>query len=268
MKLSRRAGVYYAIPISWNEPVSEQVDAWHDFHQGFVTAVRNAITPQILPRYVAKIDENVYIHELSAEERHLLDRPDVAVLANEPRGAATAVAGRASPMYGHLLPTTDVIHVPYIEIRDRQSRELITVIELLSPTNKERGPDRDQYIAKRRCILASPAHLVEIDLLRGYERMPVKDLPPCDYVVMVSRYQERPRVELWPMKLRERLPEIPIPLRFGDTDAALDLQPVIDSVYDSAGYAYYIYQGTPSPPLHPDDAAWAEGIMLRQRMAK
>jgi hypothetical protein len=245
-------------------PYLEQADAWHDFHQGFVTAVRNAITPLILPKYVAKIDENVYIHELSAEERHLMGRPDVAVLASEPGIAATAIAGRAAPAYGQLLPTTDVVREPYIEIRDRQSRVLITVIELLSPTNKERGPDRDQYIAKRRCILASPAHLVEIDLLRGYERMPVKDLPLCDYVVMVSRYQERPRVALWPMKLQERLPEIPIPLRFGDPDATLDLQPLLHSVYDAAGYAYYIYQGTPLPPLHSEDAKWAEGIIATQ----
>ena len=114
--------------------------------------------------------------------------PDVAVLANEPESATTAVVGRAAPAYGHLLPTIDVVHEPCIEIRDRHSRALVTVIELLSPTKKERGPDRDQYITKRRCILASPAHLVEIDLLRGFERMPLKDLPPCDYVVMVSRY--------------------------------------------------------------------------------
>jgi hypothetical protein len=248
-------------------PYLEQTDAWHDFHRRFITRIADELTPAIVPRYVAQIDENVYIHELSADERRLMGRPDVAVLANEPRSAATAVAERAAPLYGHLLPTTDVIREPFIEIRDRQSRQLITVIELLNPTNKERGPDREQYIAKRRCILASPAHLVEIDLLRGYEQMPVKDLPPCDYVVMVSRYQERPRVGLWAMKLRDRLPDIPIPLRFGEPDAALDLQSVLDGVYDSAGYAYYIYEGTPSPPLHPDDAARAEGIFARQGTA-
>lgn len=255
-------------PFPGMNPFLEQADVWHDFHQGFVAAIRNTIAPLILPKYVAKIDENVYIHELSAEERHLLGRPDIAVLANEPGGAATAVAERTAPVYGHLLPTADVLRESYIEIRDRESRELITVIELLSPTNKERGPDRDQYIAKRRCILASPAHFVEIDLLRGHERMPVHELPPCEYMVMVSRYQERPRVGLWPIKLRERLPEIPIPLRYGDSDAVLDLQPLLNTLYDAAGYGYYIYGGTPSPPLHPEDAAWAEEIVAAQSRAK
>lgn len=249
-------------PFPGMNPYLEQVDVWHDFHQSFATHIRDAIAPQIRPKYLAKIDENVYIHELSAEERHLLGRPDVAVLSNQPGGTATAVADRTAPVYGHLLPLADELQESFIEIRDRESRELITVIEVLSPTNKVRGPDRDQYIAKRRCILASPAHLVEIDLLRGHERMPVKDMPPCDYAVMVSRYQERPRVGLWPINLRDRLPEIPIPLRYGDPDATLDLQPVLANLYDAAGYEDYIYRGKPQPPLSAEDAAWAEGLIV------
>ncbi|MEX2170132.1 MAG: DUF4058 family protein [Pirellulales bacterium] len=253
-------------PFPGMNPYLEQVDVWHDFHQSFVAHIRDAIAPQIRPKYLAKIDENVYIHELSAEERHLLGRPDVAVLSNQPGGTTTAVAERAAPAYGHLLPLADELQESFIEIRDQESRELITVIELRSPTNKVRGPDRDQYIAKRRCILASPAHLVEIDLLRGHERMPVRDMPPCDYVVMVSRYQERPRVGLWPINLRDRLPEIPIPLRYDDPDATLDLQPVLANLYDAAGYEDYIYRGKPQPPLRGEDAVWAEGMIEVRRI--
>ena len=61
--------------------------------------------------------------------------------------------------------------MPFLEVRDRQDRELVNVIELLSPSNKRAGDDREQYLAKRREILRSPAHLVEIDLLRAE--------PPC-----------------------------------------------------------------------------------------
>lgn len=247
-------------PFPGMNPYLEQVDVWHDFHQGFVAHLRDAVAPQIRPKYLAKIDENVYIHELSAEERHLLGRPDVAVLSNQPGTRGTAVVDRAAPAYGHLLPQADELRESFVEIRDRESRELITVIEVLSPTNKERGADRDQYVAKRRCILASHAHLVEIDLLRGHERMPVKDMPSCDYVVMVSRYQERPRVGLWPINLRDRLPEIPIPLKYGDPDATLDLQSVLNNLYDAAGYEDYIYRGKPQPPLGSEDATWAKSL--------
>jgi Protein of unknown function (DUF4058) len=249
-------------------PYLEQTDAWHDFHHSYITEIRAAIAPQIRPNYLAKIDENVYIHELSAEQRLLLGRPDVAVLrSNAPAGTSTDVANREAPVYGQVSPATDIVREPFIEIRDTESRQLVTVIELLGPTNKSISADRDQYIAKRRKILAGGVHLVEIDLLRGGPRMPVEKMPQCDYIVMVSRSQERPRVGLWPVRLKERLPEIPIPLRHADADALVDLQSLLDSAYDAAGYADYVYGGTPSPPLHPEDAKWAEGVIAAQSRA-
>jgi hypothetical protein len=243
-------------------PYLEQEDVWHDFHGRLTTKTAESLTRRIRPKYIAKIDENVYIHELSAQERFLLGRPDVAVLVNqgteEMGGVATAARAISAPLHGHLMPATDIQREPFIEIRDRETRELVTAIELLSPTNKNIGPDRDQYLANRKKYIASNVHLVEIDLLRGGPRMPLGDLPQCDYYVMVSRAADRPRVELWPIRLRERLPEIPIPLRNDDPDASVDLQPLLDSVYDGAGYEDYIYRGTPQPPLHPEDAAWAK----------
>lgn len=249
-------------PFPGMNPYLEQPDAWHDFHERFVPRIADELTRAIRPKYLAKIDQNVYIHELSAEERHLLGRPDVAVLESGTSStASTAVANRAAPIYGHLLPEIESIRESFIEIRDSKNRELVTVIVVLSPTNKLTGPDRDQYIAKRRCILASPAHLVEIDLLRGGPRMPMKKMPQCDYIAMVSRYEERPRVGLWPVQLRDRLPEVPIPLRTGDADAMLDLQPILHALYDAAGYGDYIYGSRPEPPLHPADSKWADEIL-------
>src|SRR5208337_4659432 len=78
-------------------------------------------------------------------------------------------------------PKQDVERVPFLEIRDRVGRELITVVELLSPSNKRPGDDREQYLTKRRELLRSRAHLVEIDLLRGGAAMPLKNRPDCDY---------------------------------------------------------------------------------------
>jgi hypothetical protein len=149
----------------------------------------------------------------------------------------------------------------YREIRDRQGRERVTVVTLLSPSHKRPGPDRDQYEVRRRELLGSRAHLVEIDLLRGGPPMPAEDRPDCDYAVMVSRAEERPRAAFWPIGLRDRLPVIPVPLRAPDPDARLDLQEILDHVYDAGGYAYYVYDGAPEPPLRPDDDAWARQLI-------
>ena len=133
--------------------------------------------------------------------------------------------------------------MPFLEVRDRQGRELVTVIELLSPSNKRAGDDREQYLAKRRELLRSPAHLVEIDLLRGWTPMPQEGRPECDYSVMVSRAEKRRAAEFWPIRLRDRLPVIPIPLRPPDDAAPVDLQEALHRAYDGPGYEHFIYRG-------------------------
>ena len=65
----------------------------------------------------------------------------------------------------------------------------------------------------------------------------------------------------WPVGLRDRLPEIPIPLRPPHPDARLDLQEILHRIYDGAGYAYDICEGSPSPTLSPDDDAWARNLI-------
>src|SRR5439155_12626475 len=110
------------------------------------------------------------------------------------------------------LPAVDIQREAYIEIRDRRDRHVVTVLDLLSPTNKTKGPDRDQYLGKRGQILASSTHFVEIDLLRGGARPPQPGLPHCDYYALVSRSQDRPDCGFWPFGIREPLPRVPIPL--------------------------------------------------------
>ena len=167
-----------------------------------------------------------------------------------------------APAYAKVPEAVAVERHSYLEIRDREGMALVTVVELLSPSNKRIGPDREQYVAKRRQLFASPTHFVEIDLLRGGPRLPLDDLPHCDYYALVSRAEERARVGVWPIRLRDRLPVVPVPLRAGDADSRLDLQEGLDKVYDGAGYAYYVYRGTPVPPLAPDDAAWAKQFII------
>jgi hypothetical protein len=212
-------------PFPGMNPCLERASVWHDFHEVLIVEIRRALVPQIRPALIATLVDNVYLHKL---------------------------------------PAVDVLRENFIEIRDRESRELVTVIELLSPTNKRPGSDRDQFLNKRYQLLSSTAHYVEIDLLRGEPRLPIENLPDCDAYAMVSRVEERPHVGLWPVSLLEPLPTIPIPLRAPAADARIDLQAILHQAYDAGGYEDYLYSGAPDVPLSDDDAAWARELISRR----
>ena len=249
-------------PFPGMNPYLEQADVWQDFHQSMMPVLREMLSEQVRPAYIVKVEELLFIHELSAEERRFLGRGDVSVTeGRRDREASTAAGVIEAPAYARAPVAQDVEHHSLLEVRDRRQRDLVAVIELLSPTNKNPGPDREQYLAKRRQLLASRAHLIELDLLRGGPRLPLEDLPDSDYYAMVSRAEERPRVGIWPVHLREPLPTVPVPLRSPHPDASLDLQQALHRVYDAAGYEDYVYAGTPEPPLPPDDLAWANELI-------
>ena len=243
-------------PFPGMNPYLERASAWDSFHPNFISGAQAHLNAQVLPRYTVQIETRLYIHEPPAGQRFrwvsdlgVQARPGVPV-AND--GTATA-----APAYVTIGDAVEIQKVSSLVIRDREGRDLVTVIELLSPANKYAGPNREQYLGKRNEILRSRTHLVEIDLLRGGPRLPPDDLPTCDYCAIVSRVEERPRAGVWPWRLREPLPLVPIPLRTGEPDAMLDIKAVIDQLYDVNGYQYFIYSGPPEPRLAPDDAAWA-----------
>lgn len=156
------------------------------------------------------------------------------------------------------------IHEARQEIIDREQRGVVTVIEVMSPTNKTPGArGRESYRQNRREVLDSPSHWVEIDLLRaGVPIVAREHLPPCEYTVHVSRAPRGRRSPVWPIRLTQRLPSIPIPLRPSDPDATLDLQHVLTLAYDRAGYDLDIdYKKEPIPPLPEGLAAWAEELL-------
>lgn len=157
-------------------------------------------------------------------------------------------------------PAPDLERVPFLEVRHAALGELVTVVEMLSPSNKQ-GENRRDYLTKRDQLPASRTHLVEVDLLRGGEPMPDADRPDCDYSVMVSRAENRPRAGFWPVMLREPLPVVPIPLRAVDGEVRVDLQEVLQHVYDASGYENFIYRGSPSPPLSAEDMEWARQLL-------
>lgn len=155
----------------------------------------------------------------------------------------------------------------YLEVRNVRGGEVVTVIEFVSPTNKRSGEGRRQFLRKRQECFDAGIHFVEIDLTRAGRR----DLPGvvenddaarnATYLAVARRADPEPRWEVYPFALRDPLPAIAIPLRPGDADLPLALQPLIDLAHERAVFDPFDYKGPLHPPLPPDDAAWAERLL-------
>ncbi|MBL8865042.1 MAG: DUF4058 family protein, partial [Planctomycetia bacterium] len=157
-----------------------------------------------------------------------------------------------------------------VEIIEVANRKAVTVIEVASPSNKMPGSaSRKSYLEKRQEIMRSPIHWVEIDLLRGktiLERPVYARLLAHDYCVHVSTVEQRPKGRIWTIRLEDRLPVVGIPLRAPDEDVPLDLQAVLATTYDRAGYDLTIdYTRDPKPPLSKAQAAWAKKRLPKRR---
>jgi hypothetical protein len=157
----------------------------------------------------------------------------------------------------------------FIEIHTTEpQRRLVTCFEVLSPSNKRHGSaSRDQYLRKRQVLLLGEANLVEIDLLRGGERMPMLDpLPSTPYYLLVGRSYREAVCHVWPASHLDALPPIPIPLDRPDPEVLLVLQPMVEAVYERSRYGLDIdYTKALDPPLAEADRHWLqEQLKARQ----
>ena len=150
-----------------------------------------------------------------------------------------------------------------VEIRFPAEGELVAVIDVLLLTDKQQGYGRRAYLSRRAHLLESRAHLVEIDLLRFGERLPLPEpLLRDPYCVIVSRATSRPRCEVWPFGLPDPLPVLPVPLLEGDQNVPLDLNRALATVYDLFGYDLDVdYNRWPEVPLDPDQSHWAQRMI-------
>jgi hypothetical protein len=222
-----------------------------NFHHQFSAEIARQLSPKLLPKYLAVMAERFVLDEpngVAIATGTLY--PDVGVYSTGKESpSSTAATSTQAPLR---LATTVPEKVPHvsIEIRDAKNHRLVTAIEVLSPWNK-RGRGRREYLAKRRRILLSSAHLMEIDLLHEGHRVPMRHpLPDSPYFVLLSRIEDRPFMEVWPIQLDLPLPTVPVPLLAGDADVPLNLQQAFTSIYDILGYGFDIdYKQPPTVRL-------------------
>lgn len=256
-----------ASPFPGMDPYLEQF--WGDIHHSFITYARDQLQPALPGDLRARVEERVFVESPIGHERTMY--PDIRVVERGRRGrepiAAPAGVVVAEPIRMRL--PDEPVTQGFIEILDmRTGRRVVTVIEVLSHSNKAAGPGRELYERKQRECKQGGVNLVEIDLLRGgrWTILVPEPLVPVSRHTAYRACVYRPGVEspseLYPLPLRPRLPAIKIPLRPTDADVVLDLQALIDQCYRNGGYDEDIdYSLDPDPPLSASDAAWAEGLL-------
>lgn len=251
-----------ALPFPGMDPFLEGPQ-WPDFHVRFLVHLSEKLAEELRPRYFVVAERRVYVETPGAGDEPGRSRPmvpDLVVAATRLRHVPARGVERPAAPLAVALPMPRLARETYLELRLAQGRELVAVIELLSPANKRPGAGRREYLEKREAVLSSRAHLVELDLLRGGERLPMAEpLPASDYLAIVSRAEDRPLAGVWPFTLREPLPTITLPLAGDDPDLPIDLQSVFAAAYCAAGYDYSLSRELPlEPPLAADDLAWVQ----------
>jgi len=251
-------------PFPGMNPYLEHRFIWPEFHDCLIYAIRDALNPQLVPRYVVRGQQHLFVTDPIDDRVKSIGKPDLNIRPEQDSGGGPAggTAVATAPMTRTIPNIVEDWTAAYLEIRAADGGQVVTMIELLSPANKYAGEDRDTYLMKRLAIFNSGTSLVEIDLLRGGPRMPFGDPhPPCAYSVTVSRAWDRPEVGFWPIQLRDRLPVIPVPVRADEPEPLVDLQAVLHTVYDAGVYYLDAYRQPVTPALSATDAAWAEGIL-------
>ena len=252
-------------PFPGMDPYLEDPAIWSGFHAMFLGEIAEQIHRPLRPKYAVRIEERVYLTD-ETDPAHNLIVPDLRVVERDPYASTphAPTAAIAEPIREVEERPVEVKH-KYIQVLDLADRSVVTVMELLSPTNKvpnSRG--RREFLAKKREVLESQANWMEIDLLRAGERSPARAGRDAEYVVYVSRAVDRARRErlTWPISLRQRLPVVGVPLKGDEQDVPLNLQAVLDAVVERGSYDLDTdYGREPATPLGPKQAEWARGVI-------
>src|SRR5689334_10278387 len=147
------------------DPYLAAPNLWRGAHTRLLTFISDDLQRQVAPRYAVMVEERIPLDPLDQTRW-----ADMDIREARPESGAVAVAAR--PALAEETAPEEIV-VPeltlphrYLTIRDTTNRQVVTVIELLSPWNKS-GRGLAEYREKQAEILLSEANLVEIDLLRA-----------------------------------------------------------------------------------------------------
>lgn len=257
-------------PFPGMDPFLEEPFEWSSVHSWLIAELASQLSDKMPPPYYVRIEQRVYIVPPDEGESKGLISPDIYVVQEPVATWQASITSSAIRPPTLLEPVYDLlIHDRYLEIYDQRDRQLITIIELLSPFNKTIGHEGyEAFQKKRRQVMRTQTHWLEIDLLRDGVR-PVEVRGKSDYYALLKR-GDRPRpYEVWFFDLPETLPTIAVPLRPPDADVPLDLQAAFNHIYHKARYGDSLDYNQPVPPprLRPQTQQWFEECLQTWREA-
>lgn len=260
-------------PFPGMDPFIEACGRWEDFHPQLIGEIHRALAATVPERYFVSLGERSYIALTDREGKEFKSfLPDVGITAPAEslgkRTSASVIEAAEPEAISMEAFVAAEFRETFIEIHESDSEEqLVTCIEVLSPSNKRRGSKgRKLYTRKRNALLLGTANLVEVDLLRGGHRMPmITPWPDSPYTLLVCREQHAPSCKVWPAHLRQPLPTLRIPLAPPDEDVLLDLQSFLATIYARSRFDRRLDYTRPlQPALSDDDSAWfAEQLRVR-----
>jgi hypothetical protein len=247
--------------------------AWRDVHHKLCTYACDDIQSQLGDGMFARVDERLVV-EFSGDRSRSIN-PDVRVYQKRPKDdptfepSNTGAGGIAVAEPITIEFQDEEATQGFIEIIDRRSGgKVITAIEFLSITNKTSGVGRETYQGKQLELRAAGVSTVEINLLRAgvpAVTFPIEWVEPryrTQYNAVIRKAWVASKYFFYPMPLSDRLPMIGIPLRESDQPIPLDLQSLIDRVYQNGAYGHEIDYAQPlSPPLEKDEAEWVTNLL-------
>jgi hypothetical protein len=254
-------------PFPGMNPYLENPEIWPEVHHLLISILAETLNPQLLPKYRVAIEKRVY--QLSGEDVLLVGIPDVTIEGSKSsriksfKPSNIALVTPTSSPISVTLPIPIEVREGYLEVREIATQEVITVIEILSPSNKRPGKGRDIYQQKRENILSSYTHLVEIDLLRTGDYLPmIGNNIEGDYHILISPREYRPRADLYLFNLPDEIPTFALPIRSEDHYPIINLGSLLNKVYERAGYDVVIdYKKNPSPPLSSKEQEWLNSLL-------
>ena len=244
------------------DPQIERAGIWEIFHRAFVQSCADVLNERLPDAYVAVSEGRTRLTSLAEEaewdvglRRELATSriPDVLVGSSR-RPDAEAVAESAASVATLEPRTVELSDEPYevtqryVNVLRLPEREVVTSIELLSPSNKY-SPGRREYLDSRREVRRSGVNLLEIDLLlKGRRLLPTHAMPAAGggYCAVLSRARSYPNLLVYTWPVGDPLPTLPVPLRPPDADVALDLRPLVDLVYDRGRYKSLLKYDAPA----------------------
>ena len=241
-------------------------EMWQEFHQTFAGEIRAQLLAKLPPRYTALLAKRNVISQFSPTtimgvatgSSKKVVYPDVHVSEIRRVSEAMATYDITEPVLELISPFEEEVPIVSVEVRDVANRTLVTAIEILSPVNKH-GAGWREYDEKRRALLKTRTHLLELDLLRGGERILLEgEWPPAPYYYFLSRWQRRPVTEVYAVQLRRPLRSVPVPLLPPDADVTLDMQAALDACFALVHYERLLDydEMPPQPEFSAEDLGW------------